>query len=291
MKIIKLYQVSIFLLCCICLNACNKSDDTQQESQISTSISSESSMSDDTGTMNHLVLQVTELQRRCASLQDDCTNFRKEVDELSSKCDKKPSYLKLLLGLLVVLLLILSVAVLVLRNRVKKLKEILDQHTRFIEGMKWELSQTSAKNQGNQALQYNKDIKALEIRVELLEKTLGGVKAPVTPQQPTQGKSETSKSEKGYFGAVVKTDPPYFSTLMYSSNGEAIFPVSITGNVASFEPMNLDMLKSFDYMDYAVDVSGVQRGSAKKMTIYKKGRAECKGNKWVIVEKASVVLS
>lgn len=91
-----------------------------------------------------------------------------------------------------------------------------------------------------------------------------------------------------YLGNVKGT---FFNDVFESCRDEAKFKATITGDVATFEPIDLNRISSLDNIGNAVKYEGdVQLNVAKSFVVEKKGEVHKQDNVWLIDEPVVVKL-
>lgn len=99
----------------------------------------------------------------------------------------------------------------------------------------------------------------------------------------------------GYFGNPINAEEPYFKKLLVSRDSEARFHAEISGNTATFKPLDsasyLGTFVSNDAMRAAVEFKGCATTQASSMQVITSGEAVQRDNKWIITKKAIVFLS
>lgn len=138
----------------------------------------------------------------------------------------------------------------------------------------------------------------LEERLHRLEESIRRLseRPSVVEQHPAARVSVSTAAEECfevqpkemYFGAVCGREAAYFKELLPVKGLDARFSARVTGDYASFAPLEVRDVTSFDYMKSAVTITGQRNGS--RMKVIEDGEARCRDGKWVIVQMATVEL-
>ncbi len=297
-KVIDMKHLNLLTVClfCICMVFTGCKDHTQAASA-------------DSGQTNYVAGQLDTLKEQ--NIDSILLKQIAKIDGLSSKIDdlavKSEQFGKdlkdteatsskikwAILACAILGLIALAVAIL-LYWMLKKVNQILKNHRFEINKLKAETKKpgvnvrTPAKTQPVKAtLPDNDELARLTQRIQNLEREIGAIKNPV----PTTNVSEKAPVSQGYLGAIVKAGQGYFRGILSSNGDEARFSANIVEDTLEFAPLTLQIATSYDYMDWAVEFTGVSRGEAKNMTITSQGLATRQGEKWVIIKKAVVKLT
>ena len=107
---------------------------------------------------------------------------------------------------------------------------------------------------------------------------------------PIPNQKLTSTSRTAYFGAA-NSDGKFGQEMSQHTPGYSLYECTITGNKAKFKPCdNMDAIRSYNNMSFAVDFIGVSRDKATKMIVVHEGEAEQRGSSWYVTKKAEVTL-
>ena len=195
-----------------------------------------------------------------------------------------------------------SIIAIVSLVKVSKLNSRLNRHRNDIEQLKRDISNINFRPQ-QQVRPSSKTVSvqefsALANRVTKIENTLKNNTSNVSNRDfnrstniPKEEPKEISKN--GYFGTAVcgEGGNGYFRKLLDSSE-EARFRVNVMGDFATYEPLvPLNAIKSSDAMDLAIEFEGVSKHDATSMSIKLKGKAQKMGDKWIIINKAVIILN
>ena len=144
----------------------------------------------------------------------------------------------------------------------------------------------------------NNEILDLSRRIQYLENELSKIKRTipvhVTPTSSTSYTPPIKPTKISYFGTAISGEngTGYFKKVFESKDSDARFLAEITDGSAEFEPIvSLSTIKSSDYMDLAVKFEGVSKNEAMNMSVHHKGLAQQIGDKWIIKEKAVIMLT
>lgn len=107
---------------------------------------------------------------------------------------------------------------------------------------------------------------------------------------------EPALSKGGYFGNPISAAEPYFKKLFVSRDSEARFSVEISGDKATFKPIeSSDYIGTFisnDAMRAAIEFQGFTPGERpSSMRVIMPGEVEHREDRWFITKKAQVYLS
>lgn len=107
---------------------------------------------------------------------------------------------------------------------------------------------------------------------------------------PIPDQKLTSTGKNSYFGPA-NSEGKFENESSHHRSGYSIYECTITDDKAVFAPCNnMDAIRSYDHMIYAVEFTGAARDKAKHMTIVDKGKAERRGSSWYVTTKAKVML-
>lgn len=136
---------------------------------------------------------------------------------------------------------------------------------------------------------------SLERRVAELEKKIQQLTSPSIAVQPSVSHSTPEMVKNGYFGNPVNNDAePYFKKLLTSKDSDARFTVEVSGNKATFKPLDIPgspgTFRSSDALRAAVNFTEISTASS-HMQVNAPGEAELRDNKWLITKKAKITFS
>lgn len=144
------------------------------------------------------------------------------------------------------------------------------------------------------------DLSKVSERVNSLERKIANSmttqqsQVPIITPTPVVEPTTPKKPEKiQYFGFAVRGEAGngYFKKILETLDNEARFSATVSGQTAEFEPIgSLELIKSYDYMDLAIEFNGVSKLEATSMTLIKPGVAKLHDGKWIITKKAMITL-
>lgn len=183
--------------------------------------------------------------------------------------------------------------------RCVELNKRLGRHRGEIEGLKSDKQLTSFAKKNVSKTSAPQDYEALKRRVNDLENQ---IRQLTSASRPVSNPAKTiaipivqEPIRSGYFGNPINAADPYFREILVSHDSEARFIVEITGNKATFRPLDspsyLGTFVSNDAMRAAIDFTGCVPSVASSMQVNTSGEAIQRDNKWIITRKATVYLS
>lgn len=180
------------------------------------------------------------------------------------------------------------------------LRQRIDRHRNEIDQLRYKLC--GLRNHGNAPNpEHNKDYASLTSRIRNIEEQVEKINHNNTVGHPNMDIKtypevlQYPNEQNGYFGNPINASEPYFKKMLVSRDSEARFSAVISGKRAIFKPLDsssyLGTFISNDAMRAAVDFMGCTPSEASSMQVTKSGEAEQRDNKWIIIKKATILLS
>lgn len=310
----KLYQIiQAFILTffvSFCISSCNNDSLATNQEDKSNDYQTEYSDDDDDDDINDYE-EISALSHSIQEIKKDL----KDLEESTEKLSETKSNLWEIFLAWVFSALSLAVAIFALVKTFQYKKQI-DSQKQKIES----LSKNEQKNLSNSITPHNGrtptisqtyrssndidklkgDLSKVSERVNSLERKIANSmttqqsQGPIITPTPVVEPTAPKKPEKiQYFGFVVRGEAGngYFKKILETQDNEARFSATVSGQTAEFEPIgSLELIKSYDYMDLAIEFNGVSKLEATSMTLIKPGVAKLHDGKWIITKKAMITL-
>lgn len=177
-----------------------------------------------------------------------------------------------------------------LKEKVDKIEEGLNKK---IEHKINEVNQQTHVNKNNHQSNYmpNYSVDDLVKRINKIESYLKEVSKNQRSTQPQTPQPQKVQFEEKYFALPIQGQNGYYFKNLALSSSNASFKFVIKNDKASFIPISLvSTLTSNDASEHAVEFKGVNPNKATSYECKEAGKAELRGDKWVIIEKAVVIL-
>lgn len=244
-----------------------------------------------TARIDSISRETEEAIKKVESMQRDVLYLKKEISAL--KDNEKWWWTSCGIGIVAIILAIVCLI------RYAELNRRLNRHRNDIQGLQRDKQSESFPPRAVSRNVGSSDIDTLKRRVEVLERQMGQqTSTPRYSQHNVERVVNLSVHEankNGYFGNPVNATEPYFKKLLGSRDSDARFIAEVSGNEAKFQPLDsssyLGTFVSNDAMRAAVDFKGCSPSAASSMRICGPGKAILRDNKWIIIKKATVILS
>lgn len=273
----KLYKIILLLLLGFSLLCC---DENASESDSNRLVAD---------TLNGMKERIKELETMVSETKSDVDSLKTKSEE--TKSNKFREICLLGVGLIGI---VMAIAAIHIANKQKKR---LNRDRNDIENLKKQFSDfnnTTVKCNSTVSHVPSGEYSELLRRISSLEGFRNQLKANASQSGVSQQSSmPTDKNTRhGYFGTAIvgKGGKGYFKKLL--SNGEdARFSVQVVDENAEFEPIvQVDAITSIDAMDLAIEFEGVSKSEAINMSVKQNGVAKLMDEKWIIIQKAVVIL-
>lgn len=300
----KLYKIALSLFLGLILCCCDK-DATESNSPTSgSSIESQSSVNSNrlvADTLNGMKEKMKELETELSKVSLMASRTKSDMDLLKAKLDGAKSnkiQVIFICGVLGLIGIVMAIAAFYVANKQKKR---LNRHRSDIEGLKKQFSNfnnTTIKPNSTTSHVPSSEYSELLRRMSSLEKEFRtlpttNISQNVVPQQDSMSVVEPYKNTRhGYFGTAIVGEggKGYFKKLL-DNKEDARFSVHVADENAEFEPIvQIDAITSIDAMDLAIEFEGVSKSEATNMSVKQNGRARFVDEKWIITQKAVVIL-
>lgn len=244
-----------------------------------------------TARIDSISRETEEAISKVESMQGDVSDLKVGVSAL--KDNEKWWWTSCGIGIVAIILAIVCLI------RYVELNRRLNRHRNDIQGLQRDQQSASFAPRAVSRNATTSDQDSLKRRIDDLERQIRQLtSAPRSSQQPVGSvvnQIAHAANENGYFGNPVNATEPYFKKLLGSRDSDARFIAEVSGNRARFRPLDsssyLGTFVSNDAMRAAVDFEGCLPSRASSMKIISPGVAILRDNKWIIDQKATVILS